>query len=67
MAEYKCAKFKLKSGVDVAIRSAVKRDAAAILELSRSVIGEEIYQLTSGVEFKMTIEAEESWIELLSL
>jgi RimJ/RimL family protein N-acetyltransferase len=63
MAEYASTKFKSKSGVDVLIRSAVKQDAAAILEHSKSVIGEEIYQLTSGSEFKMTIEAEEKWIE----
>lgn len=27
------------------------------------MIGEEIYQLTSGAEFTMTIDAEEKWIE----
>lgn len=63
MAEYKSKKLKSKSGAEVVIRSAVKQDAAAILDLSTSVIGEEIYQLTSGLEFKMTIEAEEKWIE----
>jgi RimJ/RimL family protein N-acetyltransferase len=63
MAEYAPTELKSKSSVDVVIRSAVKRDAAAILELSKDVIGEEIYQLTSGAEFKMTIDAEEKWIE----
>lgn len=63
MAEYAPTKLKSKSGVDVLIRSAVKQDAAAILELSKDVIREEIYQLTSGAEFKMTIDAEEKWIE----
>lgn len=63
MAEYKPQQFKSKSGAGVVIRSAAKQDAAAILELSTAVIGEEIYQLTSGSEFKMTIEAEEKWIE----
>jgi RimJ/RimL family protein N-acetyltransferase len=63
MAEYKSQKLKSKSGAEVVIRSAVKQDAAAILDLSTCVIGEEIYQLTSGSEFKMTIEAEEKWIE----
>jgi hypothetical protein len=40
-------KFKSKSGAEVIVRSAVKQDAAAILDLSKGVIGEEIYQLTS--------------------
>lgn len=63
MAEYKSQKLKSKSGAEFVVRSAVKQDAAAILDLSTGVIGEEIYQLTSGSEFKMTIEAEEKWIE----
>ena len=63
MAEIQSQKFKSKSGADVFIRSATKEDAQEILELSKNVIGEEIYQLTSGAEFKMTIEAEEKWIE----
>ena len=63
MAEYSHHKFKLKSGKEVIIRSATRQDAAEILELSTSVIAEEIYQLTSSSEFKMTIEAEEKWIE----
>ncbi|MBL7671450.1 MAG: hypothetical protein JNM39_13275 [Bdellovibrionaceae bacterium] len=61
MADYVPTKLKSKSGVEVVIRSATKQDAAAILELSRGVIGEEIYQLTSGSEFRMTIEGEEKW------
>ncbi len=63
MAEYKSQLFRLKSGIVVVIRSATKQDAAAILDLSNNVIGEEIYQLTSSSEFKMTMEAEEKWID----
>ena len=63
MAEYKAIKFKSKSGADIVIRSAEKADAAAVLALSTAVIGEDIYQLTSPAEFKMTIEAEEKWIQ----
>lgn len=63
MADCKPQQFKSKSGAQVVVRSASKQDAAAILELSSSVIGEEVYQLTSSSEFKMTIEAEEKWIE----
>lgn len=63
MAEYVPTKLKSKSGTEVVVRSATKQDAPLILDLSKGVIGEEIYQLTSGSEFKMTIEAEEKWIE----
>lgn len=41
MAECASAKFNLESGSEVVIRSAVKSDAPAILEFSKSVIGEE--------------------------
>jgi RimJ/RimL family protein N-acetyltransferase len=63
MGEYKAQQFKSKSGAQVTIRSAMKSDAASLLDLSSCVIGEEIYQLTSSSEFKMTIEAEEQWID----
>ncbi|MBK7844129.1 MAG: GNAT family N-acetyltransferase [Bdellovibrionales bacterium] len=63
MAEHKLQKLKSKSGAEIIVRSATKQDAPAILDLSKGVIGEEVYQLTSGAEFKMTIDAEEKWIE----
>jgi RimJ/RimL family protein N-acetyltransferase len=63
MAEYKSQQFNSKSGAQVTVRSATKQDAASILDLSSSVIGEEVYQLTSSSEFKMTIDAEEKWID----
>jgi RimJ/RimL family protein N-acetyltransferase len=56
-------KFNSKSNFPVAVRSATIADAADILELSTDVVGEEIYQLRSASEFKMTIEAEQKWIE----
>lgn len=63
MAEIKAQKFKSKTGLDVVLRSGKKSDAAAILNLARAVIGEEIFQLTSSAEFKLTVEDEEKWIE----
>jgi hypothetical protein len=63
MAEFLSQKFKSKSGHEVTIRSANTSDAIAILELSKSVMAEEVYMLTSSSEFKMTLEAEERWIE----
>ena len=62
MAEFSGKKFVSKSGANIFIRSATETDAKLILSLARSVIEEEVYQLTSAAEFKMTIEAEEKWI-----
>lgn len=52
-----------KMGHSVTVRSAEPRDAAALLQVARDVIGEEIYQLTTSAEFRMTLEEEERWIE----
>ncbi len=63
MAEYKPKIFKSKSGIEIAIRSPTKQDAAEVLQLAKNVIVEEIYQLTTAAEFNMTVDAEEKWIE----
>lgn len=63
MAIYKPENKKSKSGVDVIIRSADIENAAAVFELAKAVISEEIYQLTSSAEFNITLEQEEKWIE----
>lgn len=62
MAEFLEKKFVSKSGAGITVRSANVNDASAILSLAKSVMEEEIYQLTSAAEFKMTVEAEENWI-----
>jgi len=63
VASFNQKKLKTKDNRDIVIRSAVKEDAAGILDLAKSVIGEEIYQLTSSAEFKLTLEDEIKWIE----
>ncbi len=55
-------KFKSKSQQDVVVRSAVKEDAAQVLELSKNVASEEIYHMTSSSEINLTLEEEEAWI-----
>lgn len=62
MAAFLEKHFVSKSGDNVVVRSAAEQDASAILSLAKSVIKEEIYQLTSAAEFKMTVDAEEKWI-----
>lgn len=63
MAQYGPRKLNSKFDSGVIVRSAQIDDARGIYELAKSVIGEEIYQLTSASEFSMTIEAEEKWIQ----
>jgi RimJ/RimL family protein N-acetyltransferase len=62
MADFLIKQFVSKSGANVFIRSAREADASNILSLEKSVIDEEIFQLTSSVEFQMTVEDEEKWI-----
>lgn len=63
MAEYGPRKLNSKFGSGVVIRTAEAGDARDIYELSKNVMAEEIYQLTSASEFSMTVEAEEKWIQ----
>lgn len=62
MAVFAPKQFKIKSGQLVVIRSAMVSDAQAILDLSVSVVDEEIYELTTPSEFQMEKDAEEKWI-----
>ena len=55
--------LKLKTGDAFEIRPASVSDASGILALSRAVIAEEIYQLTSSAEFNLTLDDEIKWIE----
>ncbi|GGA39363.1 hypothetical protein GCM10007416_10430 [Kroppenstedtia guangzhouensis] len=58
-------KQRCKAGC-LLIRSAVPEDAAALLNLTRSVIAEERYQVTELSEFRTTVEQEEKWIRKIS-
>lgn len=54
---------KTKDGNNIIIRSALKEDATATLNLKRLSILEEIHQLVTPNEFKTTLENETKWIE----
>ncbi len=58
-------KQRCKAGC-LLIRSAVPEDAAVLLNLTRSVIAEERYQVTELSEFRTTVEQEEKWIRKIS-
>ena len=55
--------FKTKRGEPFEVRRGTAADAVGIFQLSREVIGEEIYQLTSSSEFKLSLEDEIAWID----
>lgn len=63
MATINPTQHKTKNGQITIIRSAMVDDAQQILKLATDVIGEEIFQLTSSLEFKMTIDDEINWIK----
>lgn len=63
MANYGPVTKLAKTSDVVTIRSATESDAEQVLSLAKSVFGEEIYQLTSSQEFKMTLEEEKVWIK----
>ncbi len=58
MAEFKSVLKELKNNKYVNIRSAKIEDAEQILFVSKSVIDEEVFQLTSSNEFNITVVQE---------
>lgn len=62
MEKIKSYSFKSKHGETVAIRTADVIDARQILELSKTVVAEDIYQLLTLKELDLTVTSEENWI-----
>ena len=62
MAQLNPVKYKSKNATEVLIRHAVENDAQSIWDIARSVLTEEIYQLMTAEEFKLTIDDEKKWI-----
>ena len=62
MAKIEPIKFNLKNSKSVTIRTPIEADAEQILIVSKAVIGEEIFQLTSSEEFNLTVADEVKWI-----
>lgn len=62
MATLNPVTYTSKNKSEVIIRHAVESDAAALLEIAKSVLAEEIYQLMTTEEFKLTIDDEKKWI-----
>jgi RimJ/RimL family protein N-acetyltransferase len=62
MAKIKSYSFKNKRDETVVVRVAEVIDARQILELSRAVVAEDIYQLLTFKELDITVTSEENWI-----
>ena len=55
--------YKLKTGENLIIRTAKPDDAQALLEHARTILAEDLYNITTVDEFKMTAEKEREWIQ----
>lgn len=62
MKNFKPLHFKNKRNESVVIRSADALDARQILELSKMIVAEDIYQLLTLDELELTVTSEENWI-----
>ncbi len=63
MAEFRSVSKLTKNNVPILIRSANIQDAEQILFVSKSVLDEEVFQLTASHEFKMSLDQEKKWIQ----
>lgn len=63
MATLEAIPFIAKNSFAITIRKAVESDAEDILYVSKTVIGEEIYQLMTPNEFNLTLDDERKWIK----
>ena len=63
MSETPAKLCKLKTSKTVTIRTAVPDDAEALLEHARIILAEDLYNVTTLEEFKMTAEQERAWIQ----
>lgn len=63
MAEIRPTRHQMRSGKLFFIRAALAKDAPAVLELARQVIGESVYSVTSPEEFNVGVEEEIQFLE----
>ncbi len=62
MASFRKVNFQSKGGKNLLIRTAEKSDAARILEMTKSIISENIYTLTEADELNLAVEEEVNFI-----
>ncbi|MHC4623219.1 MAG: GNAT family N-acetyltransferase [Planctomycetota bacterium] len=63
MSETPRKEHTLKTGERLTVRTAAPDDAQAILELAHIILAEDLYNIRTLEEFKMTVEAEREWIQ----
>lgn len=62
MSQIAAKEHELKTGEKVVIRTAAADDAASLLEHARIILEEDLYNVTTLDELKMTVEEERQWI-----
>jgi RimJ/RimL family protein N-acetyltransferase len=55
--------YTLKTGEKLTVRTAAPDDAQAVLELAHTILTEDLYNIRTLDEFKMTLDAEREWIQ----
>lgn len=55
--------YKLKTGEKVIIRTTVPDDAEVLLEHAHTILAEDLYNVSTLEDFKMTIDQEREWIQ----
>ncbi|MHC4478098.1 MAG: GNAT family N-acetyltransferase [Planctomycetota bacterium] len=63
MSQIAAKEHELKTGDKVVIRTAAADDAAGLLEHARIILEEDLYNVTTLDELKMTVEEERQWTE----
>jgi len=63
MSKTQAREFTLKTGEKLIVRTAAPDDARAMLDLARTILTEDLYNIRTLDEFKMTLDAERDWIQ----
>jgi RimJ/RimL family protein N-acetyltransferase len=63
MSETAPREYTLSTGEKLIIRTAAPDDAQAALDLAHIILTEDLYNIRTLEEFKMTVEAEREWIQ----
>ena len=63
MSKTPAKQYTLKTREKLTVRTAVPQDARPVLEMARTILAEDLYNIRTLDEFKMTVDAERQWIQ----
>ncbi|MHC4574272.1 MAG: GNAT family N-acetyltransferase [Planctomycetota bacterium] len=63
MSETDAKEYELKTGQKLTVQTAAPDDAQAALDLAHIILAEDLYNIRTLKEFKMTLHAEQEWIQ----